>query len=279
MMAAEGAAAGLGDAALRPSPIPLSILMRTLNEGDRIEATLRAALPLGAEIVIIDAGSKDKTVELATSLGAKVFHNPWPGFGPQRYFGEEKCSNDLVFSLDADEHLTPTLIAEIRTVFAPDKTTSRPRLFIVKKAVVMPHRDRPPPLGFCHEQVLIYDRRIARTGSNPNWDKLEISATDKPAKLANPLWHYSYRDWNHVVAKWNYVAQLAADTQPARPRWQLLLRLVFEFPGSFLKFYFGRRYFLAGSDGFILSVANAFGRFLRIAKMLERIDQDRSRKS
>lgn len=252
-----------------PQPLQLSILIRTLNEADRIAKTIRSALPLGAEIVVIDACSKDDTVRIAQDLGAKVFTNPWPGFGPQRHFGEEKCTNDLVFSLDADEILTPELVEEIRKVLT---RPNPPRLMIVRKAVIFPHHDRPPPLGFCHEQVLIYDRRIARTGPNPNWDKLDITADDKPHKLRNPLWHYSYRDWNHVVAKWNFVAQLAADTHKPRSRWMLIIRLFFEFPLSFIRFYFLRRYCLGGVDGFIMSMANSFGRFLRIAKMLERLD-------
>ncbi len=249
--------------------IPLSVLIRTLNEADRIAATIRAALPLGAEIVVIDAGSKDATVEIAQSLGAVVYTNPWPGFGPQRHFGEDKCSHDMVFSLDADEIVTPAMVDEIRAVFA---LPAPPRLMIVRKAVIFPHHTKPPPLGYCHEQVLIYDRRIARTGPNPNWDKLDITVSGRPHKLRHPLWHYSYRDWNHVVAKWNYVAQLAADTQPKRSRAGLLARLVVEFPVSFIKFYIFRRYFLGGADGLTMSVANAFGRYLRIAKMLEKLD-------
>jgi glycosyltransferase involved in cell wall biosynthesis len=265
---ASGSPATSADRLEKPSPIPLSVLIRTSNEADRIAATLGSVVPLGAEIVIVDSGSMDATRDIAQSFGAEVFENPWPGFGPQRRFGEDMCSHDMVFSLDADEVLTPELVAEIRAKFSE----TPPRLMIVRKAVILPHHKRPPPLGFCHEQVLIYDRRIARTIPNPNMDSLAITAADTPVRLRNPLWHFSYRDWNHVVAKWNYVAQLAADTQPKRSRLALLLRLVIEFPVSFLKFYFLRRYFLGGADGFILSVANSFGRFLRIAKMLERVD-------
>ena len=112
-----------------PQPLQLSILIRTLNEADRIAKTIRSALPLGAEIVVIDACSKDDTVRIAQDLGAKVFTNPWPGFGPQRHFGEEKCTNDLVFSLDADEILTPELVEEIRKVLT---RPNPPRLMIVR---------------------------------------------------------------------------------------------------------------------------------------------------
>ena len=238
-----------------PSSIPLSVLIRTKNEADRIADTIRAAQALGGEILVIDAGSTDATVEIATSLGARVVSNPWPGFGPQRHFGEAQCAHDFVFSLDADEIVTPAMAQEIRQVFL---SGAPPRLMTIRKAMIFPHWKAPPPFGFCHDQILIYDRRIARTGPNPNWDKLDISASDKPHLIREPLWHYSLRDWDHAVSKWNYVAQLAADTQPKRSRAALLVRLVVEFPWSFLKFYFLRRYFLGGADGFTMAVVTAF---------------------
>jgi glycosyltransferase involved in cell wall biosynthesis len=251
------------------TPIPLSILIRTLNEADRIAACLSAAQALGGEIVVIDAGSKDDTVAISERMGARVVANPWPGFGPQRHFGEGQCMHDMIFSLDADEIVTPAMCAEIRGHFAQG---APPRLMIVRKAMILPHRRAPTPWPFCHEQILIYDRRIARTGPNPNWDKLDITAADTPVTIREPLWHFSFRDWNHMVAKANYVAQLAADTQPTRPRWVLVARTLIEFPVTFLKFYFLRRYFLGGIDGFTMAVLTAFGRYLRVAKMLEKKD-------
>jgi glycosyltransferase involved in cell wall biosynthesis len=252
-----------------PTSIALSVLIRTLNEADRIEATLRSVVPLGAEVVIIDAGSTDATVKIAERLGARVITNPWPGFGPQRHFGEDQCTHNYVFSLDADEIVTPAMAEEIRGHFLSGQP---PKLMVVRKAVVFPHRAKPTPWAFCHEQVLIYDRRIARTGPNPNWDKLDITTNDKPITIANPLWHYSFRDWHHMLAKANYVAKLAADTQPTRSRLSLVLRVIFEFPMTFLKFYFLRRYFLGGIDGFTTAVLTAVGRFARVAMMLERKD-------
>jgi glycosyltransferase involved in cell wall biosynthesis len=256
------------------SPIPLSILIRTLNEADRVEATIRSALPLGGEIIVIDAGSTDRTVEIAESLGVRVLHNPWPGFGPQRRFGEERATHDHVFCLDADEIVTPDFVAEVRALFARPKV---PALVVVRKPMLFPHRDRPTPLAFNSEHIYLYDRRVARTGPNPNWDKLEISTDEKPHLVRAPVLHHSLRDWNHAVSKLNYVAELAAKTQKLPSRAALILRLPFEFPANFIKFYFLRRYFLGGADGFIMAVVSAFGRFLRIAKMLEMMDYKRPR--
>ena len=259
----------VGQASPPAQPIPLSVIIRTTNHADLIGATIRAALPLGAEIVVVDGGSKDDTVAIATSLGAKIFHNPWPGAGPQRRFGEERCSHDFIFQVDADEILTPGIIAEIRTLFIPGPP---PPLMIVRKAMIFPHHAKPPPFGFCHEQILIYDRRIAQTIPNPNWEKLDISIKTKPHRIRAPLWHYSLKDWHHTVSKLNYIATLAADTHKPRPRICLLVRAWLEFPLTFLKFYFLRRYCLGGTDGLSMAITAAFGRWLRIVMMLGRLD-------
>src|SRR5437868_1525706 len=101
-----------------PAPsIPLSILIRTLNEADRIAETITAAKALGGEIVVIDAGSKDDTVKIAEGLDARVITHKWEGFGPQRYFGEAQCSHDMIFGLDADEITPPAFVEEIRRLF------------------------------------------------------------------------------------------------------------------------------------------------------------------
>jgi glycosyltransferase involved in cell wall biosynthesis len=257
------------NAGSNPSPIPLTVLIRTLNEADRIAATIRSALPLGAEILVVDAGSQDRTVEIARSLGARVVRNPWPGFGPQRHFGEDQSTHDFVFCLDADEIVTPEFVVEIREIFAHPPV---PRLMVIRKPLIFPHHVKPPRLAYCAEQIYLYDRRVARTGPNPNWDQLQIATDETPHRVKGMVWHYSIRDWNHYVNKMNYIAQLAADTQRLPSRAALVFRLVFEFPASFLKFYVLRRYFLAGADGLTMAVISAFGRYLRIAKMLERRD-------
>ena len=255
----------------RSTRLPLSVLIRTLNEADRIGKTLASVAPLGAEIVVIDAGSKDDTVKIAESFGAKVVYNPWPGYGLQRRFGEDQCSNDFIFSLDADEILTPAIVADITALFAQPNP---PPLINVRKALILPHWEKPPIWGYCHEYVLIYDRRVARTVPNPNWDKIETALKVRPYTIPSPLLHFSFRDWHHMIGKGNHVAKLAADTMPVRSRWLLALRLPFEFPVSFFKFYFVRRYCLAGLDGLTLAMVSAFGRYARIAMLLERANEE-----
>ncbi|HET9160720.1 MAG TPA: glycosyltransferase family 2 protein [Caulobacteraceae bacterium] len=260
-------ATGPSDSTPARPPIPLSILIRTLNEADRIAETIEAAKALGGEIVVVDAGSKDDTVKIAEAAGARVIFHQWEGFGPQRYFGEDQCSHDMVFCLDADEITPPEFCDEVRRLFL---NGDPPRLMIVKKAFVLPHWKRPPPAPFSTVQIYIYDRRIARTNPNPNWDKLDISEPSvRPYPIKAHVWHHSLRDWNHAVVKSVYVAQLAADTMKPKSNAEIFIRLVFEGPLTFFKFYVMRRYFLAGWDGFINAVISAYGRWLRMAMMFE----------
>ena len=161
--------------------LDLSVLIRTFNEADRIASTIHSVKDIATEIIVIDSGSTDRTVEQCESLGARVIVNPWPGFGPQRHFGEEQCSRRYVFSLDADEVVTPAMAAEISRVLGAPRP---PALLIVRKAMVFPHHQKPPPWDSADEQILIYDKSVARTEMNPNWDKLEISEPDRPLSTA-----------------------------------------------------------------------------------------------
>jgi glycosyltransferase involved in cell wall biosynthesis len=251
------------------SRLGLSILIRSLNEGDRIAAAIESVQPLGAEIVVVDSGSTDETLHIARSLGAVVFYHPWAGYGPQRRWGEERCSHNLILSLDADEVVTPALVQEIRHIISARDV---PRLMMLRKTSIWPHHTAAPRWAFSHKQILLYDRRIARTLPFPHWDKLEIDIDERPYELTNPILHYSQRDWSHAVEKLNYVARLGAASEAGRSRAFLVFRLLTEFPVAFFKGYVLRRYFVAGTEGFSHAMVFAFSRFIRIAMMLERRD-------
>ena len=66
---------------------------------------------------MIDSGSTDATIAIATSLGAKTFYNKWSGYGQQKVFGESLCKNKWVINIDADEEVLPELAAEIKELF------------------------------------------------------------------------------------------------------------------------------------------------------------------
>ena len=92
----------------------LSVYIITLNEEARIEATIKQAKKVADEIIVVDSGSKDKTVEIAKKLGSKVIHHDWESYCKQKSFAEKQCTNDWVLMLDADEVLSEELVTELK---------------------------------------------------------------------------------------------------------------------------------------------------------------------
>jgi glycosyltransferase involved in cell wall biosynthesis len=97
----------------------LSVAIITFNEAENLERTL-ASVRFADEIVVVDSGSTDRTVEIARSFGAKVFSETWKGFALQKNSAIDHCVGTWVLSLDADEELTDELQAEIRNMLEAD---------------------------------------------------------------------------------------------------------------------------------------------------------------
>jgi glycosyltransferase involved in cell wall biosynthesis len=100
----------------------LSVAIITLNEQVNLARTL-TSVQFADEIVVVDSGSTDQTVEIARSFGAKVFSEPWKGFAGQKNAAIDHCSSTWVLSLDADEELTPELQTEIQAMLEADAGT------------------------------------------------------------------------------------------------------------------------------------------------------------
>jgi glycosyltransferase involved in cell wall biosynthesis len=100
--------------------VKISVAFITLNEEANLAHTLESVTPLvregRGEIIVVDSGSTDRTVEIAKSFGAQVFIEPWRGFAAQKNSAVEKGSGEWVLQLDADEALEPELAEEIKRI-------------------------------------------------------------------------------------------------------------------------------------------------------------------
>jgi glycosyltransferase involved in cell wall biosynthesis len=111
----------------------LSVVLITYNEESNLARTLASVQPLIAdgrgEIIVVDSGSTDRTVEIARSFGAKVFVEDWKGFAAQKNSAIDKAQGEWILSLDADEELEVALAEELRSLFfdqpASDDWSSR----------------------------------------------------------------------------------------------------------------------------------------------------------
>jgi glycosyltransferase involved in cell wall biosynthesis len=240
---------------------PLTVTIITKNEADHIDAAIDSAA-WADEIVVVDCGSTDDTVARARAKGARVEIRDWTGWVDQKNFAAGLASHDWIFSLDADERLTPPLADEIRRVLSGAVTMTAYR---VPRVTFHLGRWIRTTDFYPDHQTRLYDRRVAR------WQGQfvhESVAADGPVgALTHELLHYSYRDLADHLDRINHYTTLAARQMFERGRRASPVDLVVQAPAAFLRNYVLRRGFLDGSVGFTLSAVNAFAVFVKFAKL------------
>ncbi len=229
------------------------------NEADRIERTLRSVSGLVDEIVVVDSGSSDDTIALAERFDARVVRHAWAGFGPQKRFAAEQSSSDWILNLDADEWLSDQSRAELAALLAAPLPPTRCFRFRVR--VVYPRRDVPAPFAHFHNYIRLYNRTATRFRNSLTHD--EVAPTDDVVQLSGAILHKSYRDFAHIVTKTIAYYRLQREEGVAPSRLGAL-RMVFELPYQFVKYYIFRRHIFGGADGFVYACALAAGRWARI---------------
>ncbi|MCG3774452.1 MAG: putative glycosyltransferase [Nitrospira sp.] len=251
-----------------PLPLPLSVFLITKNEAERLRAALAAILSLGRDIVVVDSGSDDSTVAVAREMGARVIINaPFPGYGSQKRFAEDACSEKWVLNIDADEVVTTELADEIRALFAlgePDADG-----YLIDIVDVLPGDEVPGPLSYKLSPVRLYRKDRGRYADSLVHDRVAFPAGATLKRLRHCIHHHSIRSLFQQLEKLNAYSTLQAQDFVERGRKLPFGRIFTAFPIAFLKAYFARRLFLRGGYGFLLAMNLAIFRHLRIAKIYE----------
>jgi glycosyltransferase involved in cell wall biosynthesis len=246
--------------------LPLSVFIITRNEEIRIARCLDALIAWAGEIVLVDSGSTDRTMEIARSYGIRAMDRPWTGYGQQKRFAEELCKHDWVLNVDADEVVTPECAAEIEALFK--KGAPEPAAYRIHILNVYPGQTKPRWLANDYNVVRLYHRSVASYSDDPVYDRVIIRGAAL-RQLSSPIHHFTNISVTHAVEKALNFSKFRAETSGERSAPLLKLRLVFEFPMVFLKTYLGRRHFTGGWYGFYFSLCHAFMRTTRIALLLE----------
>jgi glycosyltransferase involved in cell wall biosynthesis len=245
--------------------MPLSVTIITRNAASQLEGCL-ASVTFAEEVVVVDSGSTDGTVELAARRGARVISKGWLGFGPQKQFAVESAQHDWVLCLDADESLSEALresiIAELKA----------PRGFVY----AMPRRNRflgrwlNHGEGYPDWSVRLFHRKHARWGDEMVHEKV---VTVQPVlRLRGDLLHDSAETLEKYLDKQNRYTSLQAEALHASGRRANLLQLVFSPSLRFVKFYVLRLGFLDGVAGLVhiaIGCMNTFNKYAKL-KALER---------
>ena len=240
---------------------PLSAVAITLNAALQLEECLRS-VSFCDEIVVVDSGSTDGTVELAQRLGAKVIHSQWRGFGGQKQFAIEQASHDWVLCIDADERVSGRLREAIaEALVAPTFMAYRfPRCnrFMGR---YLRHGE-----GYPDWSLRLFHRGHARWSTDAVHEKVVTNA--EVGELAGDLLHDTAESLDGYLAKQNRYTTLAAKEAIARGDHGSVAKLLLSPPFRFIKFYFLRLGLLDGLPGLVHILIGCGNSFAKYAKML-----------
>ena len=250
-----------------PNPLPnlsrLSVILITKNEAANIEACLRS-VAFADEIVVLDSGSTDDTVAIAHRLGAHVHvTSDWPGFGPQKNRALALASHPWVFSIDADERVTPELQAEILAVVRGQGRVDAweiPRLTQFCGQWI--HHS-----GWTPDLVLrLFRREVARFSDDLVHERVLVGG-NAVGRLKTSLLHYSYPTPSHYWRKLELYSQAWAVQRHRQGQKTSMARATAAAVVAFIRSYFFRLGVLDGAMGFAVCTMQAqaaFGKYFAL---------------
>ena len=244
--------------------LPISVSIITKDNIRSIERALASVREWAAEIVAVDSGSTDGTLDVLERYADRVSFREWPGFREQYQYAQSLAENPWVFFIDADEEIPKELADEIRSLFG-DGGPSCDGYIIHRKTFYLGRLIRHG--GWYPD----YEVRLYRKDKG-RWEgglHAKVTLEGKVGRMKQYLFHYSYKDISDQLRKVDLYSAVAADDMAKGKRSPSLIGLFFSPPFRFVRDYFFKLGFLDGLPGLIIAVSTAYYVFIKHAKLWE----------
>lgn len=237
----------------------ISAIIITKNEAANIGDCLDS-VAFCDERIVIDSGSEDETVRIAETKGARVTFHAFEGFGRQFNYALDQASGDWIFSIDADERVTPALEAQIKQAMAAESAEGY---------------EMPRSSTFCGRTMWHsgwypdYVLRLWRRGSARWTDDLvhpHPVCNGKVARLSEPLVHHPVLRIEDALSRMDRYSTAGAQMLIDKGRRVSFMTGLGHGLFAFIKAYIIRAGFLDGREGFLLAVLQAEGTYYRYMK-------------
>jgi glycosyltransferase involved in cell wall biosynthesis len=249
----------------------ISAVIIALNEERRLPGALESLAGVADEILVVDSGSTDRTVDIAAEHGARVLSQPWEGYSRQKNFAASQAAYPWILSLDADEVITPELAAELREIKeqGPGGTAGfrMPRLAWYRGRWIR-HSGWYPD-----HKLRLYDRHRGRWVGDYVHERVEV---DGPVRdLRGDLQHFtcdSLAEHFRTTDRYTTLAAKEAFATGPRAAWVLpraVAMTVLAPPWKFIETYFVRQGFRDGPSGLVIAGMAGFYVFWKFAKLCE----------
>lgn len=244
----------------------LSVIVLTYNSEDNLKRCL-SSVEWANEIIVVDSFSKDGTLKVAESFGAKIFQRKYTGYTRQLEFGIGKAGNNWVFVLDSDEEVTPKLTKEINEVLKD--TNERIGGYEISRRVHFLGRWIMHGSWYPDYQYRLFRRDL----SEPKHLEIHSSYGTKQerGKLKSPINHYSYKNLYDYVMRINTYTTLETSTRlktlgEKRVKWYNFFLNPFS---VFFRMYIVNKGYKDGIQGLILALFSSFYNLALYAKIWE----------
>lgn len=244
----------------RSSQDTLDVLMIVQDEQERVAAAVTSVRSIARNVIVVDGGSQDSTVEICRALGCIVYENPWPGYAQQRLFALGKATSTWVLNLDADEVVSLELATSIVTVL--NDGTELDGFTLTRVGDFLGRWVGPDEqLRLCRlDKANIPDVLVHEGFALP---------PDRVGRLSGTLWHYGFRSLEDHVRRFDRYTSLEASIARKNGRAPSLSRLLLRPPAHFALEYFARGLYKKGRPGFAVAWFWALYEFLKEMKVYE----------
>lgn len=227
----------------------ISVIIITKNESQNIRDCLKS-VSWTDEIIVVDSGSSDNTVEIARKYTDKVIYNEWRGYADQKNFALQLATNDWVLSLDADERVTENLKNEILNTDLEKYDGFRIKRdnFFLGKMIKGCGWGNDYQLRLFRKSKTTLTKRLVHEG---------FYVEGKINKLKNTILHYSYRNFKDAFDKINYYSTLEAIEKQNRKKVNVISILITPVI-AFLQHFIIRKGYIDGIYGVFVSILNAY---------------------
>ena len=242
----------------------ISAVLIVKNEQESLASCLDTLLWVD-EIIVVDAGSTDRTIEIAEKYTDKIFSkSDWQGYGIQRQRAQSYATGDWVVMIDADEHVTPELKESIQNII---KKNDQSRVYALPRLSWVFGRFIRHGGWYPDYVIRLYPRSKAAYGADMVHEKLSFGHNMQVEKLNGDLLHYTYRDLQHYLVKSAGYAAAWAEQRQVRGKRGSLLQGFSHGLTCFLRMYIFRLGFLDGLQGLLLAILSAHSTFVKYADL------------
>lgn len=240
----------------------LAVVIVTLNEEKELARCLESVKGLTDEIIVVDSGSTDKTLDIAKKFGAKIYHRDFDNFAAQKNFAAGKADSIWIFSLDADEEASLELRGNIKSAVSSDKYSGYliPRRNFMLGGEIKHSRWSPD------KHIWLWKKG---KGEWKGRIHEEVVVEGEVGELIGAKIHHSYNTVSEFMGMINSYTSFESEEKIKKGEKFSVIKLFIDPVVSFVGRYFYKKGFLDGWRGFVLCSLRGYYKFVTWAKVWE----------